>query len=429
MLLVAFSRRMCCSRVCSASRNAVRPLRVDRHADEPARQRAPVLVARREVRRRAGRRSRAARRSAATCRPRRRRPSRPAGRRSVSASRSAATHTSAPLRVRPLDHRARGRAAGRSLPGYCTSTPKQPSNVAVAVRVADHDLDAERLGARAHDVDRLRVAVGVDEEHVAAVARSARCSIAIASAAAVPSSSSDAFASSMPVRSLTIVWKLSERFEPALADLGLVRRVRGVPGRVLEHVAQDHGRRDRVVVAEPDQRREHLVAVGERAQLRERVGLRQRASSASGTSLADRPRHRGVDERVERRRTRASASIVAWSVASRTDVPVGELASIAGVSRSAGSVDGSRRTRLPLCRGPERFAPARRSGADAFPVGEVPRPRRDLLSRVASLRRFGCLRDSGEWLLLRRPARIPGMRGRAVRTLPSEVDGVCATDR
>jgi hypothetical protein len=36
-----------------------------------------------------------------------------------------------------------------------------------------------------------------------------RCNIAIASAAAVASSSSDAFASSMPVRSLTIVWKLS----------------------------------------------------------------------------------------------------------------------------------------------------------------------------------------------------------------------------
>ena len=51
MLLVAFSRRMCCSRVCNARRNAVRPCAVDRHADEPARQRALVLVARREERR------------------------------------------------------------------------------------------------------------------------------------------------------------------------------------------------------------------------------------------------------------------------------------------------------------------------------------------------------------------------------------------
>ncbi len=35
------------------------------------------------------------------------------------------------------------------------------------------------------------------------------CDIVIASAAAVPSSSSDALAISMPVRSITIVWKLS----------------------------------------------------------------------------------------------------------------------------------------------------------------------------------------------------------------------------
>ena len=59
-----------------------------------------------------------------------------------------------------------------------------------------------------HHRDRLRVAVGVDEEHVAAL-RASRRHIAIASAAAVASSSSDALARSMPVRSATIVWKLS----------------------------------------------------------------------------------------------------------------------------------------------------------------------------------------------------------------------------
>jgi hypothetical protein len=65
----------------------------------------------------------------------------------------------------------------------------------------------------------------------------------IASAAAVASSSIEALAMAMPVRSQTIVWKLTQRFEPTLRDLGLVGRVRGVPGRVLEHVAQDHARR------------------------------------------------------------------------------------------------------------------------------------------------------------------------------------------
>ena len=48
MFDVAFSRRMCCSRVCSASRYAGSPLRVDGDADEAAGQRALELVARRE---------------------------------------------------------------------------------------------------------------------------------------------------------------------------------------------------------------------------------------------------------------------------------------------------------------------------------------------------------------------------------------------
>ena len=53
--------------------------------------------------------------------------------------------------------------------------------------------------------------------------------------------------------------EVDQRLEPALRDLGLVRRVRGVPGRVLEHVAQDHARRVRAVVALADERFQHLV--------------------------------------------------------------------------------------------------------------------------------------------------------------------------
>ena len=79
MLLVAFSRRMCCSRVCSASRSARATL-----ASRPTRRpggRAGCACTPRAWRgtRRAGRRSPSARRSAAPSRPRRRRPSPPAG--------------------------------------------------------------------------------------------------------------------------------------------------------------------------------------------------------------------------------------------------------------------------------------------------------------------------------------------------------------
>ena len=42
------------------------------------------------------------------------------------------------------------------------------------------------------------------------------------------------------------------RFESALGDLGLVRRVLGVPARVFENVALDNRRRDAIVVAHPE---------------------------------------------------------------------------------------------------------------------------------------------------------------------------------
>ena len=44
--------------------------------------------------------------------------------------------------------------------------------------------------------------------------------------------------------------EVQQRFEPALGDLGLVRRVGRVPAGILEHVAQDDRGRDAVVVAD-----------------------------------------------------------------------------------------------------------------------------------------------------------------------------------
>ena len=86
-----------------------------------------------------------------------------------------------------------------------------------------------------------------------------RCSSVIASAAAVASSSSDAFATSIPVRSRHHRLEIEQRLETALRDLRLVRRVRRVPARVLHHHPQDDARRDGVVIAEADVRAERLV--------------------------------------------------------------------------------------------------------------------------------------------------------------------------
>ena len=90
--------------------------------------------------------------------------------------------------------------------------------------------------------DRLRMAVAVDEKSCRACDRATRRAMAIASAAAVASSSSDALAISSPVRSAIMVWKFSKRLQPPLADLRLIRRIGGVPGRIFQDVALDHGR-------------------------------------------------------------------------------------------------------------------------------------------------------------------------------------------
>ena len=74
--------------------------------------------------------------------------------------------------------------------------------------------------------------------------------------------------------------EVQQRLQPALADLRLVRRVGGVPGRVLHDVAQQHRRREGVVVALPDHRHRDGVRIGQFAQFRERLVLGRRRRQA-----------------------------------------------------------------------------------------------------------------------------------------------------
>ena len=57
--------------------------------------------------------------------------------------------------------------------------------------------------------------------------------------------------------------KIDEGFQAALRDFRLIRRVLGVPGRVLENVALDHTGRDAVVITHSDQRTIQLGFCGD----------------------------------------------------------------------------------------------------------------------------------------------------------------------
>ena len=144
------------------------------------------------------------------------------------------------------------------------------------------DLDPERTRAGAHDVLRLREDVVGDEEAVALASSDAltqRHRLGGGGRLVQHRRVGDRHAGQVADHRLEI----DERLEPSLRYLGLVRRVRGVPRRILEHVAQDHAGRVRAVVPLADERSHHLVLRRDRPDAaRARRPRSSPAGSASG---------------------------------------------------------------------------------------------------------------------------------------------------
>jgi hypothetical protein len=93
--------------------------------------------------------------------------------------------------------------------------------------------------------------------------------------------------------------EVQERFEAALGDLGLVGRVRGVPGGVLQDVAADDGGGVGAVVAQADHGAGGPVLGGEVGELGLGPGLGDRGGEGEAVRGADEGGHAGVHERVE----------------------------------------------------------------------------------------------------------------------------------
>ena len=93
--------------------------------------------------------------------------------------------------------------------------------------------------------------------------------------------------------------EVEQGLQAALGDLRLVRRVGGVPGRVLQHVAADHRGGHRAVVAQADHRGEHLILVSQAAQLGQRLVLGQGPGQAQ-RAVGQRGGQRGRSQLVER---------------------------------------------------------------------------------------------------------------------------------
>ncbi len=95
--------------------------------------------------------------------------------------------------------------------------------------------------------------------------------------------------------------EVDEGLEATLRDLRLIRGVRRIPTRVLEHVPLDDRRGDRAVVAEPDQGPVHGIAVRDGAEFTERrtFACGRREDRRPGLVQLDRCRHGSLHELLD----------------------------------------------------------------------------------------------------------------------------------
>ncbi|KAF1054979.1 MAG: hypothetical protein GAK41_00467 [Burkholderia gladioli] len=174
-------------------------------------------------------------------------------------------------------------------------------------RAGDH-FDADRHGARADHFERLR-------QHVVGHEEAVRLRLAVALQQRHRLGGGGGLVEQRGVRDGQPgevdhhLLEVQKRFQAALRDFWLVRRVGRVPGGIFEHVTQDHGRRMRVVIALADEGPEHLVLIRQLAQRGERFRLafrlrewpeRQRFLAAD----------RGGNHRIHQRRARREAKRV-----------------------------------------------------------------------------------------------------------------------
>ena len=374
-------------------------------------------------------------------------PSSPGGVSSVSASRSAATATRPPracassISGRRVAHHARTRpgttAAARTArrragrPARSATTSSMPSGSA---RVRS-------------TVEGLRQRVGVDDEP--GVARlpgpaQQRHRLGRGRRLVEQRGVGDGQAGEVGDHRLEV----QQRLQPALADLGLVGRVGGVPGRVLEHVAPDHRRGDRA--AGSPARSSGRSTVLRPASARSSASASVSVAAAAGPRRPRRPgrgspRAAPASASSSSEVTPTAASMVASSsgrgpmcrstngtpcsrscsdgrgaseCSERLTVGLSGRGSL-GWSDQSWSEPHAGRNRPPPLSSPGDRAPERFTGPDlrrhwpGFPRRRTSAPLPSSLSRGVSPARSWGLRDSGEELLLRRPARV--------RTLPRGV--------
>ncbi len=183
----------------------------------------------------------------------------------------------------------------------------------------------------------------------------------------------------MPVRSVTMVWKLTSASMRPWRNLGLVGRVGGVPGGVFQDVAQDHAGRVGAVVALADEALEHLVFAGHGLELGQRRGFadhrRECPCPCCARWSAARCRRSGRGAKPRRSRL----SMWASSAAAHADVAGDEFG---GVFEFAQGVGGGHRHGVTVWQGQRNKGVGVRGSSSRGTL--PPRAPRNRLRRAAS---------------------------------------------
>ncbi len=178
---------------------------------------------------------------------------------------------------------------------------EDPGDVALGeslLQVGHHQIDAQWLGSRLQDRQRLRVGIGVDEQCVCATLRDAdreRHRLGRSSRLVQEGRARDGQRGEVLDHGLEV----EKRLEATLGDLGLVRRVGRVPRGVLQDVPHDHGGRMSAVVAQADHAGQDRVLRGQVPQLGQRLDLAAARRQVQVLVPPDDVRHDSADEGVD----------------------------------------------------------------------------------------------------------------------------------
>ena len=163
----------------------------------------------------------------------------------------------------------------------------------------DVDIDADGGGPGADDVDGLGVTI-VGDEHGGSILRTDRGRHGDGFRRRRGFVQQRRVRQRQPGQFRHDGLEVQQRFQTALGDLRLVRRVLRVPGGVFQHVPLDHRRRQRAMVPHPDERPVHAVATGQFLHRRQHLAL-----GAGGRQIevvtADRFRHASITQIIKAR--------------------------------------------------------------------------------------------------------------------------------